>query len=125
MRRPKAEAKHDPPYIEDLIAEATPHLEALGDLTLTDLALATPDQINALHGLWATFSKLPQRKHGYLRWDHEGDHASDKWSDWTGVRFDCQGKARVQASSQVIGRMDRGSPRDQRGYPLLREDGMA
>ena len=62
MRRPKAEAKHDPPYIEDLIAEATPHLEALGDLTLTDIALATPDQINALHGLWATFSKLPQRK---------------------------------------------------------------
>ena len=61
MRRPKAEAKHNPPYIEELIAEATPHLQALGDLTLTDLALATPDQINALHGLWATFSQLPQR----------------------------------------------------------------
>ena len=28
---------------------------------MTDLALATPDQINALHGLWATFSKLPQK----------------------------------------------------------------
>jgi GrpB-like predicted nucleotidyltransferase (UPF0157 family)/mannose-6-phosphate isomerase-like protein (cupin superfamily) len=60
MRRPKAEASHEPPYIEDLLDEAVPHLEALGDLTVTDLALATPDQINALHGLWATFSKLPQ-----------------------------------------------------------------
>ena len=64
MRRPKAEAKHDPPYIEDLIAEATPQLEALGDLTLTDLALATPDQINALHGLWATFSKRVRSQKG-------------------------------------------------------------
>jgi len=62
MRRPKAEAKHDPPYIEDLIDKATPHLEALGDLTLTDIANATPAQMNALHGLWATFSKLPQRE---------------------------------------------------------------
>jgi GrpB-like predicted nucleotidyltransferase (UPF0157 family) len=43
-----------------LLLEAAPHLEALGDLTLTDIALATSDQINTLHGLWATFSKLPQ-----------------------------------------------------------------
>ncbi len=62
MRRPRAEAKHEPPYIEDLIVDATPHLEALGDLTLTDIANATQDQIKALHGLWATFSKLPQRE---------------------------------------------------------------
>jgi hypothetical protein len=61
MRRPKAEAKHDPPFIEDLLDEAHPHLEALGDLTVRDLALATSDQIDALHGLWDTFSKLPQR----------------------------------------------------------------
>ncbi len=61
MRRPKAEASHEPPYIEDLLHAALPHMKDLGNLTLTDLALASPDHINALHGLWATFSKLPQR----------------------------------------------------------------
>jgi GrpB-like predicted nucleotidyltransferase (UPF0157 family) len=61
MRRPKAEASHEPPYIEQLIDEAEPHLKVLGDLCVTDLALATPDHINALHGLWATFSKLAQK----------------------------------------------------------------
>lgn len=61
MRRPKAEASHEPPYIEQLIEEAEPHLKVLGDLCLPALALATPDQINALHGLWSTFSKLSQK----------------------------------------------------------------
>ena len=61
MRRPRAEASHEPPYIEDLLDEAVPHLEVLSDLTVTGLALATPDHINALHGLWAAFSKLPQK----------------------------------------------------------------
>jgi hypothetical protein len=61
MRRPRGEASHEPPYIEDLLDEAVPHLEVLSDLTVTGLALATPDHINALHGLWATFSKLPQK----------------------------------------------------------------
>ena len=32
MRRPKAEASHEPPYIEDLLDEAAPHLKVLGDL---------------------------------------------------------------------------------------------
>ncbi len=61
MRRPRAEASHEPPHIEDLLGEASQHLEALGDLTVTDIAFASSDQINALHGLWATFSKLPQK----------------------------------------------------------------
>jgi GrpB-like predicted nucleotidyltransferase (UPF0157 family)/mannose-6-phosphate isomerase-like protein (cupin superfamily) len=61
MRRPKAEAKHEPPFIEDLLDEARPHLKALGDLTVRDLALATSERIDALHRLWATFSQLPQR----------------------------------------------------------------
>ncbi len=61
MRRPKAEASHEPPFIEDLLYEADPFLKVLGDLTVTDLALASPDHINALHALWATFSKLPQK----------------------------------------------------------------
>jgi GrpB-like predicted nucleotidyltransferase (UPF0157 family) len=61
MRRPRAEASHDPPHIEDLLDQASQHLEALGDLTLTDIAIASSGQINALHGLWATFLKLPQQ----------------------------------------------------------------
>jgi GrpB-like predicted nucleotidyltransferase (UPF0157 family)/mannose-6-phosphate isomerase-like protein (cupin superfamily) len=61
MRRPRAEALHEPPHIEDLLDQASQHLEVLGDLTLTDIALASSGQINALHGLWSTFSKLPQK----------------------------------------------------------------
>ncbi len=61
MRRPRAEASHEPPYIEDLLDEAAPQLDALGDLTVAGIASASPDQINALHGLWAVFSNLPQR----------------------------------------------------------------
>ena len=61
MRRIRAEASHEPPYIGQLIDEADPTLMVLGDLCVTDLAVTTPDQIGALHKLWATFSKLPQR----------------------------------------------------------------
>jgi hypothetical protein len=61
MRRPRAEASHEPPHIEDLLDEANPHLKALGDLNVSGLDVASSEQINALHGLWATFSKLPQR----------------------------------------------------------------
>ena len=57
----KAEASHEPPYIEQLFDEAEPHLKILGDLCVTGLGRCDPDQINALHGLWATFSKLPQK----------------------------------------------------------------
>src|SRR5690242_19681632 len=55
MRRPRAEASHEPPYIEQLVDEAEPHLKNLGDLCVSDLALATSDQISSLHGLWASF----------------------------------------------------------------------
>jgi len=61
-RRLKAEALHDPPYIEDLLEEAQGHLVVLGELSLTDLASATPAQIAALHGLWAVFERLSQKK---------------------------------------------------------------
>jgi GrpB-like predicted nucleotidyltransferase (UPF0157 family)/mannose-6-phosphate isomerase-like protein (cupin superfamily) len=61
MRRPRAEASHKPPFIEDLLEAASPHLKTLSDLTVADLATASPEQIEALHGLWAVFSNLPQR----------------------------------------------------------------
>lgn len=60
MRRPRAEADHEPPHIEDLLERAGPHLRTIGDLGVTDLGRATGGQIDALHGLWATFSQLPQ-----------------------------------------------------------------
>src|SRR5215469_7196439 len=40
MRRPRAEASHEPPHIEDLLDQASEHLKALADLTLTNIALA-------------------------------------------------------------------------------------
>jgi hypothetical protein len=61
MRRPRADALHEPPYIEDLIHEAVPHLEVLGNVTVTDLAPGSPEHIDALHRLWDTFLKLPHR----------------------------------------------------------------
>ncbi len=62
MRRPRAEATHEPPYIEDLLDEAAPHLGAIGELTVAALASATAGQMGALRGLWAILSNLPQQK---------------------------------------------------------------
>ena len=50
MRRTKAEASHEPPYIEQLIDEAEPHLKILGDLCVTDLARASADRLEAHKG---------------------------------------------------------------------------
>jgi hypothetical protein len=62
MRRPKAEAKHGPPHVEDLLEQARGHMGTLGDLSLADVALATPAQIAALHGLWTVFESLSEKK---------------------------------------------------------------
>jgi hypothetical protein len=60
MRRPRAEADHGPPHMEDLLDQAGPHLGTLGDLAVTDPGRATAGQFDAHLGLWATFSQLPQ-----------------------------------------------------------------
>src|SRR5271165_4790616 len=121
MRRPKAEASHEPPYIEQLIDEAEPPLKVLGDLCVTDLASC--DLWSHQRPAWALgyLLEASAERIGILRWDHKGDHAPDKWSNWTGVRFDRQKAARAQGSFEIIGGMDRGSTSDQRGHLHLRE----
>ncbi|MBL7202571.1 MAG: hypothetical protein ISS56_20745 [Anaerolineae bacterium] len=51
-RRPKAEAKHGPPFLEDLVAQAELHLALLGNIGLTTLHHLTPPQYDALCQLW-------------------------------------------------------------------------
>jgi hypothetical protein len=38
MRRPKAEAHHEPPFLDDLLESATESLSVLGDMTLLTVA---------------------------------------------------------------------------------------
>jgi hypothetical protein len=52
-RRPKAEAKHGPPFLEDLVAQAEPHLALLGNISLTTTHHhLAPPQCDALCQLW-------------------------------------------------------------------------
>lgn len=63
MRRIKAEAQHDGPYLEDLLVEATGHVEVLGDLTVVTISRRAPEQTIALAGLWDVFSRLTTSGH--------------------------------------------------------------
>jgi hypothetical protein len=58
MRRPRSEAVHAPPYLEDLLTEAWPHLKDMGNLTVREIKTATPQQIKALLALWDIFCNL-------------------------------------------------------------------
>jgi hypothetical protein len=65
MRRIAAEAKHEPPYLDDLFELAsspTGALGVLGDLTVLDVASRTYQQHKALNGLWDLFSGLTTTK---------------------------------------------------------------
>src|SRR5438105_5296354 len=65
MRRPQVEAKHDPPYLEDLIADANPSVVALLDFDVRILASFTPPAERALERLWSVFESLSY--HGKAR----------------------------------------------------------
>jgi hypothetical protein len=61
MRRPACEANHDPPYLEDLIAQAHPFVQAIQALQGFDtrhLSSFTPKTEDALHRLWCIFEGL-------------------------------------------------------------------
>jgi hypothetical protein len=58
MRRPRNEAVHTAPYLEDLLAEAWPHLKDMENLSVREIKMATPQQINALLALWDIFRNL-------------------------------------------------------------------
>jgi hypothetical protein len=61
MRRTRDEAEHSPPFVEDLMAQAQPHLDQLQDVTLLSIGTITPSQRKALHGLWYVFRRLASR----------------------------------------------------------------
>ena len=61
MRRPRSEAKHPPPFLDDLIEEAKPHLQAIRDLTLANMHRPTDPQVSALMALWQLFTNLSFR----------------------------------------------------------------
>jgi hypothetical protein len=58
MRRSRDEGRHDPPFLEDLIAQAQPHLDLVSDLTVRDVQGIGPPQEEAIRGLWTVFRHL-------------------------------------------------------------------
>ena len=58
MRRPRREAEHQPPYLEDLIEEASPHVRRLDSASVRDLDTFTPAQLESLQSLWSIFRNL-------------------------------------------------------------------
>ena len=59
MRRLRNEAQHEPPYLDDLLRKAKPHVESISQLTLQNFHKITPVQHKALCKLWAIFEQLP------------------------------------------------------------------
>jgi hypothetical protein len=58
MRRPRGEGKHDPPFLEDLIAQARPHLGLIRGLTIRDVRNMGSPEEQAVRGLWSVFRHL-------------------------------------------------------------------
>ncbi len=58
MRRARQGAKHQPPYLEDLIEEALPHIRDLGTSTVRDIPAFTSQQIESLSAMWSIFRNL-------------------------------------------------------------------
>ncbi len=59
MRRDAVAATHAPPYLDDLLACAAPHVEVLSTFDIADpLALENRANISALESLWSVFERL-------------------------------------------------------------------
>lgn len=58
MRRPRNEANHPAPYLDDLLLSAWPYLNVTADLSIRDIDCASTQQIEALHRLWGIFLDL-------------------------------------------------------------------
>ena len=63
LRSPRAEADerahHEPPFLDDLIELAQPHLAAVEAITLASIHRIRPPQRNAMDELWSIFKQLP------------------------------------------------------------------
>lgn len=59
MRRPKAEAQHGAPFLDDLMEMAWPQVQAIGMATIREFDTLQPSQISALASLWDIFTRLP------------------------------------------------------------------
>lgn len=65
LRRVRARRhEHRPPYIEDLLESAEPHLNTLAGFCVGRVKAPTRREQRALAGLWSVFAKLPQRGQG-------------------------------------------------------------
>ena len=58
MRRTQADGRHSPPYLEDLIAQSAPHIQALLAFDIRSAASFTLPVCTALSELWVIFEKL-------------------------------------------------------------------
>lgn len=61
MRRPRAEASHPGPYLDDLLEMAGDPIAELTGLGLSWVNTRSPRQEDALRGLWEIFASLPTR----------------------------------------------------------------
>lgn len=65
LRRLRARCdEHDPPYIEDLLAAAEPHVQALSGFLMGRTGGLSDREPQALSELWSIFARLPQKTRG-------------------------------------------------------------
>lgn len=60
LRSTREVAKHDPPFLDDLIDWAQPHLGVVEGITLASIHRTGPPQRQALRELWSIFRQLPE-----------------------------------------------------------------
>ena len=63
MRGPRYEATHAPPFLDDLVEQASPHVAVLESVTVRDVDKFSASQLNALSSLWLIFYNLTTREH--------------------------------------------------------------
>jgi hypothetical protein len=61
MRRTRDEHQHAPPFLEDLTAQASPHVLALSSFDVASPSCYTAEARRALNGLWNVFVELSYR----------------------------------------------------------------
>jgi len=59
MRRLREEARHEAPFLDDLLSRSAVHVQELKDLSVLTIGSRTLPQAKALSELWAIFLELP------------------------------------------------------------------